>query len=196
MMEILISLTLMIVISVILHFWKKDEVQMDDTEEKEVKPEEKKEAEIALSGDFGTVEFVKDALTKLGCQYDVNEEGGRIGFMFQGGYFTINVANDSMMIIIYFLHWMDHNIEDIDGFSDLRRIINECNLSSNVTTVYTIDEEENKVVVHSRKRIVFAPQIPHYEIYLKNMLQSFFDASSYVTYEFYTTRQAEMDKTN
>ena len=166
-------------------------VNEDSVKEENVK-EDKKEEE-PVPDDVDTMELVKDALTMLGCQYDVDEEDERIGFIYQGAFFNIYTSKGSAMITICFFLWLDHDLEDIDGFSELRRIINEENKWSDVITVYNIDEQVNKVTVHSRKSIVFVPQIPNYAFYLKSMFHKFFETRHNITTEFLRTRPVEVD---
>ena len=167
---------------------KKEELENEECVKEVEKTEEGKEEDEMETDDYGTVELVKDALTRLGCQYNYTEEEKRIDFMFQGAVFTIYVSNDAQMIVIRLYLWLSHDIEDIDGFSELRRIINEVNKWSDVTTIYNIDEKKNLVTVHSSTSIIFIPQIPHYEFYLKSVLQKFFEARNEVTNEFMKSR--------
>ena len=191
MTEFLIYFTIMVVISVILHFWKKDEEQTGDTEET---------AEIAEAEDNGrnceekdTQELVCEVLTKLGCQYEVDKDKEEIKFLFQGGAFIVHTSENSLWIEIYYLAWLEHDMDDIDGYADLRRIVNEANKYPNVVTVYTIDNNQNKVVLHSYVQILFVSQIPHLELYLKGVLEGFFKNCNYVYNEFNKQRTEVAD---
>lgn len=182
MTEIFISLAMMVVISVILHFWKKDEEQTEETEKAE--KAEKAEDNGRNCEEKDTQELVCEVLTKLGCQYEVEKDKGNINFMYQGGVFTIRTSENSFWIEIYYLAWLEHDMDDIDGYADLRRIVNEANKYPNVVTVYTIDNDQNKVVLHSYVQILFVSQIPHLEIYLKGTLDGFYKNCNYVYSEF------------
>ena len=181
-MEILISLTLMIVISVILHFWKKDEQQTDDTEDDDSQYEQK-----------DSLELLHECLAKLGCQYEYDKETGHTKFLFQGGAFIVHTSENSFWIDIYYLDWLEHDMDDIDGYADLKCIVNEANKHPNVVTIYTIDDEQNKVILHSYTQIIFLPQIPHLELYLKGVLEGFFKNCNYVYSEFNKQRTEVAD---
>lgn len=187
MTEFLISITAMVVISLLLHLWKKDGEETDETEIDNEKDEN-------VAEEVDTFKLVIESLTKLGCQYYVDKDSGYIRFMFQGGFFTIETSKEDWTIKIYYWRWLEHDIEDIDGYADLRRIVNETNQFANVVTIYTIDDDENKVVLHSHKRILFISQIPHREKYLKTTLESFFYTRSYLSNEFLKTRTGVTEK--
>lgn len=191
MTEIFISLAMMVVISVILHFWKKDEEQTDDTEETDETEDDGGNCEAK-----NTLELVCEVLTKLGCQHEIEKDKGNINFMYQGGAFTIRTSENSFWIEIYYLAWLEHDMDDIDGYADLRRIVNEANKYPNVVTVYTIDNDQNKVVLHSYVQILFVSQIPHLEIYLKGTLDGFYKNCNYVYSEFSKQRTEVTDNNN
>lgn len=173
MTEIFISITIMIVISIILHFWKKDEEQTDDTEDDDNQYEQKE-----------TRELLHECLAKLGCQYEDDKENENVKFLFQGGAFIAHTSENSFWIEIYYLDWLEHDMDDIDGYADLRRIVNEANKYPNVVTIYAIDNDQNKVVLHSYTQIIFLSQIPHIEFYLKGVLEGFFKNCNYIYNEF------------
>lgn len=181
----------MVVISVILHFWKKDEEQTGDTEETEEAEDNGRNCE-----EKDTQELVCEVLTKLGCQYEVDKDKEEIKFLFQGGAFIVHTSENSFWIEIYYLVWLEHDMDDIDGYADLRRIVNEANKYPNVVTVYTIDNDQNKVVLHSYVQILFVSQIPHLEIYLKGTLDGFYKNCNYVYSEFHKQRTEVTDNKN
>ena len=60
-----------------------------------------------------------------------------------------------------------------------------------MTTVYTIDEAGSNVDVHSKSTILFVPQIPDIEDYLRVELNAFFHAHQYVGIEMTKLREQE-----
>lgn len=88
---------------------------------------------------------------------------------------------------------MEKNVElyDVDEFARLKKAINGSNLNNSVTTVYTIDETGNNVDVHSKSTILFIPQIPDIEGYLRLELNEFFSAHRYVGIEMEKLRGQE-----
>ena len=62
---------------------------------------------------------------------------------------------------------------------------------SSVITLYTIDEVGSNVDVHSKSTILFIPQIPELEDYLRMQLNEFFRAHHYVEKEMMRLREQE-----
>ena len=84
------------------------------------------------------------------------------------------------MITIWDYWWSGFDLYDIDTLSRVKRAINDANIKAPVTTVYSIDEEDGKVGVHSCKRMLFIPQIPNLEDYLQATLAEFFHVHRYI----------------
>ena len=120
------------------------------------------------------------------------EEGdNRIFFAYQGEHFFVIATNEAKLIQIYDTHWGHVELYDIDEFARLKRAINDSNLNNNVTTVYTIDEAGSNVNIHSRYSILFVPQIPDIEDYLRWALNEFFRVHQHVGNELVKLREKE-----
>lgn len=141
----------------------------------------------------GTRDLFLETLTKIGCQYELPEEEGdnRIFFAYQGEHFFVIATNEAKLIQIYDTHWGHVELYNIDEFARLKRAINDSNLNNNVTTVYTIDEAGSNVNVHSRYSILFVPQIPDIEDYLRWALNEFFRVHQHVGNELVKLREKE-----
>ena len=134
-----------------------------------------------------------ETLTKIGCQYELAEEedDNRIFFAYQGEHFFVVATNDAKVINIYDTHWGHIELYDIEEFTRLKKAINGSNLNYSVTTVYTIDEAGSNVDVHCKSTILFVPQIPDIEDYLRWALNEFFRAHQYVGNEMARLRECE-----
>lgn len=141
----------------------------------------------------GTRDLFLETLTKIGCQYQLAEEEGddRIFFAYQGESFFVYARNDSRFIYIYDTHWGHVELYDVDEFTRLKKAINGSNLNNSVVTIYTIDEEGKNVDVHSKATILFIPQIPEIEDYLRTELNEFFNAHRFVGNEMAKLREQE-----
>ena len=164
--------------------------QAEDTQQMMNKPEKQ---ESTMEETKGTRDLFLETLAKLGCQYQLAEEedDNRIFFTFQGEHFFVDASNESLYIHIYDTHWGQVDLYDVDEFARLRKAINESNINNSVTTLYTIDEEEGKVNVHSKSIILFIPQIPKIDNYLGSELSAFFRAHRYVGNEISKMREQE-----
>jgi len=141
----------------------------------------------------GTRDLFMETLTKIGCQYELAEEedDDRIFFAYQGEHFFAGVRNDWQYIHVYDTHWGHVELYDIDEFARLKKAINESNLNNCVTTVYTIDEAGSNVDVHCKTTILFIPQIPDLENYLRLELNEFFRAHQFVGNQMVKLREQE-----
>jgi len=139
----------------------------------------------------GTRDLFLETLTKIGCQYELAEEGDDINFGYQGEYFVVRTSNENRYIQIYDTHWGHVELYDVDEFTRLKKVINESNINNSVTTVYTVDEAGNNVDVHSKSTILFIPTIPEIDDYLKLELNEFFRVHQYVKLEMAKLRDKE-----
>lgn len=128
---------------------------------------------------MGTKDFLIELLTKLGCQYEI-DENDRIGFKWQGGYFTADADNESVFVIVWYFQWAEYELYDIDTISRVKRVINDANVYHNVDVVYSVNEAGSTFHVHSKKHFLLMPQIPDAEGYLQAVLGMFFQVRRFV----------------
>ena len=155
--------------------------------------QEKEDTKTLMENNKGTRDLFLETLTKIGCQYEFAEEEGddRIFFAYQGEHFFVNATNEGWYIHIYDTHWGHVELYDIEEFARLKKAINGSNLNNSVMTVYTIDEAGSNVDVHCKSTILFVPQIPRIEDYLRTELNEFFRAHRYVGNEMEKLRASE-----
>ena len=114
--------------------------------------------------DIGTEELVMAVLKKIGCQPETNEEG-HIVFKYQG--------DEARFIMIWNPWWASISMDN-PALPYLKEIVNLVNVDSLVTTVFTADEDEKNVGLHSKCHTVFTPKEGQLDEYLKAMLDHFF----------------------
>ena len=155
--------------------------------------EQMQEDKKQMENNKGTRDLFLETLTKIGCQYEFAEEEGddRIFFAYQGEHFFVNATNEGWYIHIYDTHWGHVELYDIEEFARLKKAINGSNLNNSVMTIYTIDEAGSSVDVHCKSTILFIPQIPRIEDYLRLELNEFFRAHQYVGNEMARLRESE-----
>lgn len=142
----------------------------------------------------GTRELFLETLSKIGCQYELGEseeDDDKIYFAYQGEYFVASASNEGCYVHLWDTHWGHVELYDIKDFARLKKAINLSNLNCATTTVYTIDEAGSNVDVHSKAVVLFMPQIPEIENYLRGELNDFFRAHQYVGNEMAKQRDAE-----
>ena len=177
---------------------KEIEKDMEKAEYKHQHKAEEDEMEYYLENmdggeNIGTRDLFLETLTKIGCQYELGEEEGdnHIYFAFQGENFIVNARNDLQYIHIWDMQWAHIDLYDSEEFARLKQVINSSNINNSVTAIYTIDEEEKSVDIHSKSVIRFTPDIQGIEDYLKLELGDFFHVHRYVNLEMAKLRDKE-----
>lgn len=152
------------------------------------------EQETNMEKKIGTRDLFIEVLTKIGCQYQLGEgDDTRIFFAFQGENMFADASDESLYVVVWDTFWEHVELYDIDEVSKMRKAINNSNLNSSVTTVYTIDKEGSSMDVHSRSMFAFVPQMPSIENYLKAELGKFFRAHQLVGNEMQKLRAEEQN---
>ena len=141
----------------------------------------------------GTRDLFLETLSKIGCQYELGEgeEDDKIYFAYQGENFVASTSNEGWFVHLWDTYWEHVELYDIDEFARVKKAINHSNLNCATTTVYTIDEAGGHVDVHCKAVILFIPQIPEIENYLRGELNDFFRAHQYVGNEMAKQRETE-----
>ena len=134
-----------------------------------------------LDNNVQTRELLEQSLETLGCQC-ADSENGNLSFQYQGETFVVEV-DDSPFIRIWDTWWHECDLDDVEAVSRLKKHINEANARQLVRTVYSFNESEKKMGVHCVTQILFIPQIPAVENYLKLILSSFFSAHRFLIAE-------------
>lgn len=137
-----------------------------------------------------TRDLFLQTLTAIGCQYEIDEHD-RVCFAYQGEHFVAETDNDHAYVGIYDFAWGSVKLSDIDEISRLRRAINEANWQNSVTTIFSINDEDNEMVVHCKTTIVFVSQLHDLQGYLRLELSEFFRAHNLVGNEMAKLRAKE-----
>lgn len=113
-------------------------------------------------------------LHNLNCKVSIDsEDENELSFTYQGGNFIINVYDK--FIRISFLFWYDVDLDDLDLMAKTRKIINDMNVNQpNPCVVYSINNEQGKMYVHSITRTLFVKEIPAVEDFLRSNLELHF----------------------
>lgn len=126
----------------------------------------------------GTRDLFLETLSKIGCQYELDEDND-IVFKWQGGNFVAQAVNECRFVVVYYYNWAEYELYDIDTLSRVKRTINETNCWYNMNIVYSINEAGNTFHVHTKKHFLFVSQITDIEIYLQTVLGMFYEVRRY-----------------
>lgn len=141
---------------------------------------------------MGTRDLFLETLTKMGCQYTVDEEDEcRYYFAYQGENFAVDMSNDRMYVQLWDMFWASVELYDIDKFARLKKVINESNLRFATTTIYTVNEAGSTVDVHCKSVVYFAPSIPDIETYLRTELGDYFHVHQFINTEMAKLKEQE-----
>ena len=201
-MEFITPIFVLLAVAIIAHIVNKwEEKGPEDSQRRtmlennimlENKKEEKMETGKNTLEKPRTRELFLETLTKIGCQYEFGEgEDDRILFAYQGEHFMVDASNERFFVTIWDTYWAHIELYDIDELSRLKKAINGSNISNSVTTVYTIDEAGGNVDVHCKSIILFIPQTPQLEGYLRMELGEFFRVHHYIGNEMTKLREQE-----
>lgn len=125
---------------------------------------------------ISTRDLCVEILRKLNCEVQFDEENEYTMFItYQGENFRIDTWKDCLMIGIWDTWWGSVELDDLDDVCHIRKAINTINIKSFLTMVYSIDEENQRFAVHTKRQCLLVPQIPNIENYLAAMLAGFFD---------------------
>jgi len=128
--------------------------------------------ETNMEETISTRQLALNTIENIGSEPKYTEEG-YIQFEYQGVIFLMETANDCMFVNLIWPWCHSFSKFDIDEFARVRQVVNDINMRGLVSVFYSITDSDD-VAVHIKKNILFVPQIPDLEDYLKLMLDSFF----------------------
>lgn len=173
------------VVSVIVIYLSRQYMGTDEYESGEVlnlSNQEQRSEEtnvMKTENDSDTVNLVYEVLRKIGCEPAEEKQIGDeyyVYFNYQGETFLIIAKRDTKWINVYDLLWYSlSSYKDIEEFSILRKLINEENKNGSYIVFYTINNENEQIDVHTKKNVLFIPQIPDIDQYLISVFQYFFE---------------------
>lgn len=143
---------------------------------------------------YETRDLVIETLKELGCDYkEVNNL--RIDFVYQGEQFLIEATNDCYFINVYDLWWYQLSTHcEVEEFAAMQKAINEVNTNANCTVLYIVNQETERIGVHTRKNMLFIRQIPELTVYLTSVLDDFFKVQRAVLAEIEKCKVKEEQK--
>lgn len=143
----------------------------NEREEKERKKREKDK------NSKGTRDLFLEILTKMGCQYKLDEgEDNRIFFDYQGEHFFAYTSNENAYLHIWDTCWRRVDLCDIDEVS---RVKDDSNLHKPGVTIVFFKDKGGKIMdVHSKLTfpLFLFSSMPDLEDNLKDQLIEYFHA--------------------
>lgn len=196
-MEPLITIVLALLGSYLFYHWKEKEEDAEEVERilaETKKLEEEKKNGLLLKDleNIGTHQLVLKILKVIGCQYEEVDDV-RTRIVYQGETFLIDSRDDCLFINVYDPWWYELPMNgDIDDFARLQKAINHVNSMVGCTVLYTYNNEERAIGVHTMKNLIFIPQIPHLDNYLESTFADFFKVQRTLLTEIEKIKTAEV----
>lgn len=183
---VIIFLVLVVGNSIYRYFREKNE---NDSIEEETDSVDNSNSETEMEKEIKTRELAISVLKDIGAELtDAGEE--RIQFEYQGITFLMDANDDCYFINIIWPWCHTFNKFDIDEFSRVQRVVNEINSYDSITVFYGISDSDD-VLLHMRKNLIFVPQIPKINEYLRSILRSFFQTARTLDFEIEKSRLQE-----
>lgn len=182
-MEISIIVAVIVAGVVIQHLRKlKEEKEKCNDQENStsIKPEQNQPDTLGLM--FRT-------LSNLGCQPTKNDDG-TISVSYQGENFHMEFGG--MYARVWDPMWAGIKADDPD-MPKIREAVNAANFGFGPTVVLTAPNDEGIIGFHSRRDIMLHPACPDNELFVKAVLDSFFDAKEQVRNNFQQINAKQME---
>lgn len=128
-------------------------------------------------------------LSNLGCQPTKNEDG-TLSVSYQGENFHMEFGG--MYARVWDPMWAGVKADDPD-MPKIREAVNAANFNFGPTVVLTAPNDEGIIGFHSRRDIMLHPACPDNELFVKAVLESFFDAKEQVRSNFQQINAQQME---
>lgn len=179
-MSILIAIgTIMVIFMSYLQYKSRKDDMTDDHEDETVKDETDMSEKNIGTVPRQTKKLLVETLRGMGCE---PEDDGNGEFMveYQGAYFRMHIEPSSPFITVLFLFWYEFSSYDIDMFSVMQKAVNDANRIYSTTVFYVVDKDSETVYLHSTKQVIFIPQIPRKNEYLRSVFRDLFFSRQFV----------------
>ncbi len=138
--------------------------------------------------------LVYSSLRKIGCEYETEivDNITWISFEYQGAKFLISCCDGSKVATAYYPWWYALSIySDLEDIANLQKAINKANQFGCCTLFYETNNQSEQIGVYSKSMMLFIPEIPKIDIYLKSVLEDFFKVERFVLTELEKCNVAE-----
>ena len=146
---------------------------------------------VTSKNDKEAKEIAISCLTELGCQPEVYKDGS-VGVSYQGENFHLEFGGRYARI--WDPMWAGVKGEDPD-MPKIKEAVNATNFNFGPTVVMTAPDEDGDIGLHSHRDIMLHPACPDNVIFLKAVLDSFFDTKEQVRSIFQQINAKQMETT-
>lgn len=137
-----------------------------------------------------TMGLMFKTLGNIGCQPKKNDDG-TISVSYQGENFQMEFAG--MYARVWDPMWAGIKADDPD-MPKIREAVNAANFNFGPTVVMTKPDDKGIIGFHSRRDIMLHPACPDNELFVKAVLDSFFDAKEEVRNNYQKINASQMEE--
>lgn len=137
--------------------------------------------------------LVVETLKQIGCQPEIDKnDENRVLFLYQGENFFISIENESL--IAFYDTWWGRLDFDDPNVDNLKEAINLVNVGNIPKVLYSIDEENKSIGVHSMYKLFLKKELPAIPDLFKTILYEFFQVQKEVRGRFSTMTEEKMER--
>ena len=141
---------------------RKMEANKQDAKEKS--PE--MQGEVPVSSESGTMVLLTETMKQLNLEVVFDEEDkDAVRTIFQGEHLIIRIENNKF-IEVRDLFWYEAPLDDLDNLSIIQKTLNWCNLNTTCRMIYSRNDEEKTINIHTLVTLLWIPEIPDLDQYL------------------------------
>lgn len=152
-------------------FSKDNETKRNECEQQKPENEKMKTEEDNNEKDPDTLGLMYNTLCSLGCQPQ-KDDNNTLSVQYQGERFLMRFGG--MFACVWDPQWAVVKADDPE-LPTIRDAINAANFNFGPTVVFSAPNEEGVINIHSRRDIMLHPACPDNVIYVKSVLDSFFE---------------------
>jgi len=94
------------------------------------------------------------------------DEDNIVIFKIDGDFFRILISDDGKFLFLQQIYWYEAPMGDIENLELIKRAVNYLNRTTTIKYVYSFNEEQNTVNLHSMLDMLWIPEIPELDQYL------------------------------
>ena len=122
--------------------------------------------EVPVSSESGTMVLLTETMKQLNLDVVFDKEDkDAVRTIFQGEHLIIRIEN-SKFIEVRDLFWYEAPLDDLDNLSIIQKTINWCNLNTTCRMIYSRNDEEKTINLHTLVSMLWIPEIPDLDQYL------------------------------
>lgn len=189
-MEISI-ITGIIIVGIILHLLLKRKEEKEEKEEKEDSSTkcEAKDQSVRNEYAIDTIGLMFTTLSNIGCQ-PVRNDDGTLSVAYQGENF--HMVFSGRYVRVWDPLWASFRSDDPD-MPNIRAAVNSANFGFGPTVVLSQPDADGVIDVHSRRDIMLHPACPDNDLFVRAVLDSFFDTKKHVRDSFQQINTAQVE---